>query len=174
MKTPPTDPSPSPQQEPEWGPGAGAPGRVCGQGTYRVAAAVTAATLRTAGTTVVGERASRRWPPGGCLGLPHHGTSPRQATSIVGRCAFQWRRQLPCYCCISALAPGRSYGHCIRSPEPVFPQRKWSGGPHVARAAHGARGGSALSVTPGHSASASVEWFLFTFLKQRRRIRLFR
>lgn len=86
MKTPPTDPSPSPQQEPEWGPGAGAPGCVCGQGTYRVAAAVTAATLRTAGTTVVGERASRRWPPGGCVGLPHHGTSPRQATSIVGRC----------------------------------------------------------------------------------------
>lgn len=77
MKTPPTDPSPSPQQEPEWGPGAGAPGRVCGQGTYRVAAAVTAATLRTAGTTVVGERASRRWPPGGCVGLPHHVTSPR-------------------------------------------------------------------------------------------------
>lgn len=163
MKTPPTDPSPSPQQEPEWGPGAGAPGRVCGQGTYRVAAAVSAATLRTAGTTVVGERASRRWPPGGCLGLPHHVTSGH---------VHRW--QLPCYCCISALAPGRSYGHCIRSPEPVFPQRKWSGGPHVARAAHGARGGSALSVTPGHSASASVEWFLFTFLKQRRRIRLFR
>lgn len=86
MKTPPTDPSPSPQQEPEWGPGAGAPGRVCGQGTYRVAAAVSAATLRTAGTTVVGERASRRWPPGGCVGLPHHVTSPRQATSIVGSC----------------------------------------------------------------------------------------
>lgn len=105
MKTPPTDPSPSPQQEPEWGPGAGAPGRVCGQGTYRVAAAVSAATLRTAGTTVVGERASRRWPPGGCLGLPHHVTSGH---------VHRW--QLPCYCCISALAPGRSYGHCIRSP----------------------------------------------------------
>lgn len=103
---------------------------------------------------------------------PRH-VRPRQATSIIGRCAFQWRRQLPCYCCISALAPGRSYGHCIHSPEPVFPQRKWSGGPHVARAAHGARGGSALSVTPGPSASASVEWFLFTFLAvpEHRRVR---
>lgn len=86
MKTPPTDPSPSPQQEPEWGPGAGAPGRVCGQGTYRVAAAVSAATLRTAGTTVVGERASRRCPPGGCVGLPHHVTSGhvRPRPSLAG------------------------------------------------------------------------------------------
>lgn len=160
MKTPPTDPSPSPQQEPEWGPGAGAPGRVCGQGTYRVAAAVSAATLRTAGTTVVGERASRRWPPGGCVGLPHHGTSPRPLLAAA----------------LLLLHLGSGARLFLRTlhPKPVFPQRKWSGGPHVARAAHGARGGSALSVTPGHSASASVEWFLFTFPKQRRRIRLFR
>lgn len=169
MKTPPTDPSPSPQQEPEWGPGAGAPGRVCGQGTYRVAAAVSAATLRTAGTTVVGERASRRWPPGGCVGLPHHVTSGH---------VHRWQVCFPVAAAAALLllhlgSGARSFLRTLH-PKPVFPQRKWSGGPHGARAAHGARGGSALSVTPGHSASASVEWFLFTFLKQRRRIRLFR
>lgn len=115
----------------------------------------------------------RRW--GTCFTAVATWRVPRAAAPRhVATSGHVHRWQLPCYCCISALAPGCSYGHCIRSPEPVFPQRKWSGGPHVARAAHGARGGSALSVTPGHSASASVEWFLFTFPKQRRRIRLFR
>lgn len=85
------------------------------------------------------------------------------ATSIVGSCLV--------------TAASRLWRQVVltdTASEARLPQRKWSGGPHVARAAHGARGGSALSVTPGHSASASVEWFLFPFLKQRRRIRLFR
>lgn len=43
------EPARLPQQEPEWGLGPGAPGRVCGEGTCSAAAAVTVAALRITG-----------------------------------------------------------------------------------------------------------------------------